>query len=397
MSKIEELIRELCPDGVEYKPLGDLVDYYRGKGLSKTDKDSGETAIILYGELYTTYENSITDVISRCDNSIAMMSTLVQYGDLLLPISSTTKEAQIGKASILKVKEPVYLGGDAIALRPKCSVNSDYLMYYVNGLVFEKEKMKYVKGTTIRHLDSNKLLTIEVPIPPLPVQREIVRILDKFTQLKAEILAELSSEILDRRIQYEYYRNELLTFENDVPKVELGDICDVIVGGEAPDDCVKGKDASGDYIFPIWANGQDVYGYAKSYTVEKDAVCISSIGANTGAVFFHRGRFTPIIRLKVLIPKKDGINVRYLFHAVSIVNFAPKKSSVPNMSARDIKVAKIRLPSLEKQEEIAYLLDKFDDLTTSIVFGLQSEIEIRKKQYEFYRDKLLSFKRKEVS
>ena len=136
----------------------------------------------------------------------------------------------------------------------------------------------------------------------------------------------------------------------------------------------------------------DVYGYAKTYTVEQDAVCSSSIGANTGAVFFHKGNFTPIIRLKVLIPKTDGIDNRYLFHAVSTIEFAPKKSSVPNMSANDIKQARIPLPPLKKQKRIAELLDRFEYLCNDIENGIPAEIKARNKQYEYYRDKLLKFK-----
>ena len=364
MSRLDELLQEKCPDGVEYKQLKDILTIKNGSDYKKY----GEGNIPVYGS---------GGVMTHID------TFAYDKPSVLIPRKGSLDKLYYVDVPFWTVDTIFWTDIDVSKVEPK----------YVYYCLEKKHLEKLNKAGGVPSLTQEVLNRVEVPVPPLEVQREIVRILDKFTQLRAELSAELSA----RRIQYEYYRNELLTFENDVPKVELGDICDVIVGGEAPDDCVKGKDASGDYIFPIWANGQDVYGYAKSYTVEKDAVCISSIGANTGAVFFHKGRFTPIIRLKVLIPKKDGINVRYLFHAVSIVNFAPKKSSVPNMSAKDIKMAKIRLPSLEKQEEIAYLLDKFDDLTTSIAFGLPAEIEIRKKQYEFYRDKLLSFKRKEVS
>ena len=166
----------------------------------------------------------------------------------------------------------------------------------------------------------------------------------------------------------------------------------MVVGGEAPEDSIKGDTPDETYIYPIWANGKDVYGYAKTYTIERDAVCISSIGANTGAVFFHEGKFTPIIRLKVLIPKISGVNNRYLFHAISTIEFAPKKSSVPNMSANDIKKATILLPTTDVQNHIAELLDRFDNICNNIESGIPAEIEARQKQYEYYRDKLLTFK-----
>ena len=202
---IFEMIEELCPEGVEYKRLGDVTTQRRGKGLKKDDKGSGNTAIILYGELYTTYGDYITDIASRCDGEVATGALPVSYGDILLPISSTTRKAQIGKASVLKVSEPVYMGGDAVALTPKDGILSDYLMYCINGKAFEEQKMKCVKGTTIQHLNPSMMYDIEIPVPPLAVQREVVRVLDTMTELTAELTA--------RTKQYAYYRDLLLSFQ----------------------------------------------------------------------------------------------------------------------------------------------------------------------------------------
>lgn len=173
----------------------------------------------------------------------------------------------------------------------------------------------------------------------------------------------------------------------------FGDIGDVITGGELPQDCIKVSIPQGNYSYPVWGNGKDIYGYAKTYKVNTDAVCISSIGANAGAVFFHKANFTPIIRLKVIIPTDNNVNIRYLYHAVSVIKFRSKKSSVPNMSANDIKKQKIPLPPLSEQERIVSILDRFDALCNDISIGLPAEISARKKQYEYYRDKLLTFKK----
>lgn len=128
-----------------------------------------------------------------------------------------------------------------------------------------------------------------IPVPPLDVQQEIVRILDNFT--------ELTEELTTRKKQYEYYRESLLTFGNNTPIMQVGKLCDVFTGGEAPEDCVKGNAKDNEHLYPVWGNGKEVYGYASSYRIDKDAVVISSIGANTGAVYFHEAFFTPIIRL----------------------------------------------------------------------------------------------------
>ena len=208
MSKIDELIKEKCPNGVEFKQLGDVCKFVRGKGMSKSDKNDGDTNIILYGELYTTYGNYITDIVSHADFDKAKNSTLLQKNDIVIPISSTTKEAQIGKASAICVDEPVYLGGDALCLRHEQVPG--FLVHLLNSAWFEQRKMKYVRGTTIMHLSPDGIKKIKIPVPPIEVQREIVSMLNSFTELEAELETELEA----RKRQYEYYRDYLLSFEN---------------------------------------------------------------------------------------------------------------------------------------------------------------------------------------
>lgn len=208
MSKLDDLIKEKCPNGVKYLELGEICEITKGRGLSKSDKGTGNIPIILYGELYTTYGNYIDEVISFASES-AKNSLPIAKNDLLLPVSSTTKEAQIGKASVYRLKNECYLGGDAIRLRHK--QNSGFLMYIINSTTFEKQKMKCVSGTTINHLNPGKLAKIKVPVPPLEVQNEIVQILDNFAELTAELTAELSN----RKRQYEYYRDLLLSFNEN--------------------------------------------------------------------------------------------------------------------------------------------------------------------------------------
>ena len=177
--------------------------------------------------------------------------------------------------------------------------------------------------------------------------------------------------------------------------MKLGDVCKIYTGGEAPTNHVKGNYPTGEMKYPIWANGREIYGYSDTYKIEEDAVCISSIGANAGDVFYHEGFFTPIIRLKVIIPKETSLNIRYLFHILSVKKMTVKKSSVPNINANEIKGLIIPLPPLSEQERIVSILDRFEALTTDLQSGLPAEIEARRKQYEYYREKLLTFKRKE--
>ncbi|MBA3226018.1 restriction endonuclease subunit S [Salmonella bongori] len=179
----------------------------------------------------------------------------------------------------------------------------------------------------------------------------------------------------------------------------LGRLCDIFTGGEAPQNHIKGDTPTSDCRYPIYGNGAEIYGYADNYRIGQDAVTISSIGANTGTIYFRKAFFTPIIRLKVVIPKHSWLLPRYLFHYLSSQTIYSKSSSVPNMNASDVKKLGIPIPcphnpekSLAIQSEIVRILDTFTALTAE----LTAELSTRKKQYNYYRDQLLSFNEGQV-
>ena len=168
---------------------------------------------------------------------------------------------------------------------------------------------------------------------------------------------------------------------------KLGEVCEIYTGGEPPKDTIKGDNKDEKHVYPVWANGKEVYGYSSTYKIDKDATVISSIGANTGSIYFRKAYFTPIIRLKVLVPKNNNLVSKYLYYYLSTVTFVVKSSSVPNMNANEVKKLEIPLPPLEIQNEIVRILNTF----TSHTAELQAELQARKEQYEYYRNKLLTF------
>ena len=271
------------------------------------------------------------------------------------------------------------------------NINIKYVYYFLKQQepYFQKLGSK-MQMPQIALPDTEKF---QIPLPPLSVQQEIVRILDKFTELEAELEAELDC----RKRQYEYYRNKLLTFNEigggtEIVWKTLGEVLDIYTGGEAPKNLIRGERPQGSFIYPIYSNGEEIYGFTDNYRINKDAVTISSIGAKTGTIYFRKAYFTPIIRLKVLVPKNERtLNSRYIFHYLSNITISTKRSSVPNINANEVKSIKIPLPPLEEQERIANILDKFDILVNSISEGLPKEIALRRKQYEYYRERLLSF------
>lgn len=379
MSKLDELINELCPDGVEYKKIKDV--YNRIKGTPITAGKMKE--------------------IANSDGNIKIFAggkTVINAMEQDIPKANITRVSAVlvqsrGIIDFIFYDEPFTFKNEMWAYTCD-NKNSVKFLYYVL-----KNKAEFFRdaASSMGSLPQISLPVTEdfkVPVPPIEVQREIVRILDKFTELTQELQKNLTAELTARKKQYEYYRDELLKFDEGVERKTLGELCNIIVGGEVPLDSIKGEIQDEKHQYPIWGNGKDIYGYASTYLIENDAVCISSIGANTGAVFFHKGKFTPIIRLKVLVPKNNDINNKYLFHAVSTINFTPKKSSVPNMSSSDIKQACIYVPSLDEQIRIANILDRLYKLCNDLTEGLPAEIAARQKQYEYYRDKLLTFKEK---
>lgn len=379
MSKLEELIEQYCPDGVEYMKIGEVCKALPKGTLTTKElvEPNGHNYPVinsgreLYG--YYTHFNNEGDAFT--------VAARGEYAGFITYFS--------GK---------FWAGGLCYPYRSYSpNISTKFIFYYL------KTRQEYIRNTLVAEgsipaLNKGTLDLFEIPVPPLPVQEEIVRILDAFTELQAELQAELQK----RKQQYNYYLDNLLNFKNinrggyqaEVRWMKIGDICDVFTGGEVPMGSIKGNTSFGSFIYPIWGNGKDIYGYATTYQIDKDAVCISSIGANSGAVFFHKAYFTPIIRLKVLIPRNQGISVRYLFYILSFVGFDVKKSSVPNMNSNEVKQKVIPIPSLVEQQRIVSILDRFDTLTTDLTQGLPAEIEKRRQQYEYYRDKLLTFKRK---
>lgn len=398
MSKLDDLIDQLCPDGVEYKKLGNVCELVRGKGLSKSDKDTGDVPIILYGELYTTYGDYINEVVSHANADVAMGATKIYRNDLLMPVSSTTKEAQIGRVSVYMCDYPAYLGGDAIILRHK--LNAAYLMYLLNGSWFEQLKMQNVRGTTISHLNISNLLKIEVPVPPLIIQQKIVEILDKFTSLQAELQAELKL----RFQQYEYYRNQLLTFDSDesiiASKAEgvrwsrLDDVCSFVRGKIIP---TKDLPEGGN---PVIAGGTTPISFTSMSNREGESVAVSGSGAYAGFVSYWNVPTMVTDAFTIEPNDKTMLCVKYLYYFLknkqNYLYSKKKGAGIPHVHGSDLANLKIPILPLAEQQRIVNILDKFSDYTTSLTNGLPAEIKLRQQQYEYYRDKLLTFRRKGV-
>ena len=205
MTKLEELIKELCPNGVEYKTLGEFATVIRGGNFQKKDFVETGKPCIHYGQMYTHFKNTTDKTLTFVSDKVFNKSKQAQPNDIVMAVTSENVDDVCSCVAWLG-KENIAVSGHTAIIHH--NQNPSYMSYYFHSEHFYKQKVKLAHGTKVIEVTPDKLLNIQIPVPPLLVQEEIVRILDKFTSLTAELTAELTA----RRKQYEYYRDLLLTF-----------------------------------------------------------------------------------------------------------------------------------------------------------------------------------------
>lgn len=378
MSRIDDLIAEYCPNGVERKPLGAIAKLYRGNGLQKKDFTDKGIGCIHYGQIYTRYDTFTSQTISFVDKKLADKLLKVHPNDLIVTATSENLE-DVCKAVAWLGGSDIVTGGHSIVVRHH--QNAKYLSYYFQTLDFFQRKRAYVHGTKVMEIKKDDLAKIVVPVPPLPVQEEIARILDSFSSLEAELEA--------RRKQYAYYRNELLTFDGErVQWLKLGEAAFINKGTY-----ITKKQVIPGNIPVILGGVEPAYWHSES-NHDGEGIVISRSGANAGfASYWNEPIF---VSDGFVLDAKPGIDMRFLFHVLkkqqAKLHSMKRGSGVPHINSKMLanNVA-IPVPPLEEQRHVVSILDRFDKLTNDLSSGLPAEIEARRKQYEYYRDRLLSF------
>lgn len=403
MIELNYLTKLLDGDSVEWMSLGDIAEY------STTRVD----AIKLDSTSFTGVDNLISNKGGRIDaNYLPNTARLTAYepGDILL-------------GNIRPYLKKVWMATDsggcsgdvlAVRIRYECRsfVNPNFLYFILSSDAFFSYSMQHAKGAKMPRGSKADILNYEIPIPcpsnpekSFAIQSEIVRILDKFTALTAELNAELTM----RKKQYNYYRDQLLSFEEDEIELKaLDDVCALIsAGGDVPENSIKGQvKPTNEHPYPIYANATDekgLYGYTDSYKIDSDAVTISARGAKVGYHTVRDAKFTPIIRLIVLVADKNLVRTRYLNYVLDMTAIGGTDGGIPQLTVPMVKKITVPIPfasdpnrSLAEQDRIVAILDKFDTLTNSISEGLPREIELRQKQYEYYRNLLFSFPKSNI-
>lgn len=407
MSNLEELIERLCPDGVEYKPLWSVTAW--DKKFNAVDRSMQPKTysyhVLLAKDLFAMKQET---------GDVFLLSTGVETGWTTEEIAGDFMcEGEVvtipwGKSSpvkgLIKYYNGKFVTGDN---RIATSLNTDvldnkYLYYWMvnNGEAIDK----FYRGSGIKHPSMYDVLTMKLPVPPLEVQREIVRILDNFTFLTTELAAELAA----RQKQYEYYRDLLLTFKPNESTIlnertnelelsgairwmKLGDIADIGTGnGNTNEGLDTGK-------YPFFVRSQDIK-YKNEYDFDETAIITSGDGVGVGKIFhFVSGKYALHQRAYRVHITSDNVLPKYFFYYfknsfLTYISKASFHSSVTSIRRPMMINFPVPVPPLEVQQRIVAILDRFDTLCNDISSGLPAEIEMRQKQYEYYRDKLLTFK-----
>lgn len=389
MKNLETLIQKLCPDGVEFVKLGEVCEIKTGKGITQKDcSESSKYPVYSGGKEPMGYykefnRNANTVTVSR----VGAYAGFVNY-----------------------VTEDFYLNDKCFSVLPQKDedINSKYLYYKLKAL--ECCIINMQSGGGVPTINTKKVGSLEIPLPPIEVQTEIVRILDKFTSLEAELEAELDC----RKRQYEYYRDKLLSFDNvgrqEVEWKKMSEVC-------LKTSKINWKLVEGEYKYiDLSSVDRDNHKISDCTIINKEnAPSRAQQVVKTGDILF--GTTRPTLMRFCYIPKEyDGevcstgycvirvnnemINSHFAYHFLFTQKFQEyveghqKGASYPAISNKDVMSFELPIPSLQEQERIANILDRFESLTTSLQSGLPAEISARRKQYEYYRGKLLTFKRK---
>ena len=414
--KLDQLIAELCSNGVEYKKLREVATISRGGSFQKKDYVENGFPCIHYGQIYTLYELFVEETANFISDEVATKQKKAVTNDIIMAVTSENIEDVCKCVAWLGNGEVAVSGHTAIihhTLDPK------YMVYYLHSSMFYSQKVKLAHGTKVIEVKPDSLGEIKLPVPPLEVQREIVRVLDNFTFLTAELTAELKA----RRKQYEYYRNKILSSnkQENTKDISVGDVCNIITdyvaAGSFADiaknvqyksepnyaQLVRTVDIKSNFTKsdPVFVNEQ-AFHFLWRVNLDKECIILPNIGVNCGEVYFIKPEKLPyannVLGPNAIMVRSSTENNRFLSYIFQCPDFQSKLRKIispggqTKFNKTEFKKIKLQLPPLYIQNRVVNILDKFDTVCNDISIGLPAEIAARQKQYEYYRDKLLAFK-----
>ncbi|MGR3178582.1 MAG: restriction endonuclease subunit S [Candidatus Anammoxibacter sp.] len=384
MNKIEKLIDELCLDGVEFRELGEVCEK-----TSNIKWQNNKSKQFQYIDLSSVDRNKniITETqVITSETAPSRAQKIVRLGDVIF---GTTRPTLKRFCVINHVYNEQICSTGFCVLRPKSeTVLTNYIFHFISSSDFYSYTESNQKGASYPAISDNMVKKFKIPIPPLAVQEEIVKILDNFTKLEAELEAELEA----RKKQYEHYRKELLRFDDGVEFRELGEISINLDAQRKP--VTKSLRQKGNYPY-YGASG--IVDYVNEYIFDGDYLLISEDGANllarkTPIAFSVSGKswvnnHAHILKFDDLVTQKY---IEIYLNSISLNEYI-SGAAQPKLNQGNLNSIEIPFPIFESRKRIVAILDKFDALVNDISIGLPAEIAARKKQYEYYRNQLLTF------
>ena len=403
MKNLETLIQELCPDGVEFVKLGEVCEI-KGRigfrGYTRKDLVSESEGAITLSPSNIINGNIVYDKCSyiswaKYEESPEIMA---EVGDVVF-----TKTASVGKTAYIENMPKEMTINPQLVLLKNFRGISKYLAYILKTTCFQNEVKKITGVGSVPNVPQSSLAKIKIPLPPIEVQTEIVRILDKFTSLEAELEAELDC----RKRQYEYYRDKLLSFDNvggqEVTIGKIGDIGRICMCKRIMKNQTNSESGIPFYKIGTFGKVADAYisnevyeEYKKLYSYPKKGDILMSASGTIGRTVVFNGEPSYFQDSNIVWVDNDETKVlnSYLNYYYQIIEWKTQGGTIKRLYNNLLAGATIKYPSLEEQHRIVSILDRFESLTTSLQTGLPAEISARRQQYEHYRDKLLTFKRK---
>ena len=361
MPKLDKLIQELCPDGVETKKLKDFLVIKNGSDYKSFG--AGDYPVYGSGGIMTYIDRYAYDKPS-----------------VLIPRKGSIDKLYYVEKPFWNVDTIFYTEIDTTKAIPR----------YVYYCLQQKHLEEYNTAGGVPSLTQKVLNNIEILVPPLGIQHEIVRMLDSYTESVVELQRQLTAELTARKAQYSHYRDKLLSYTSTTQMEKLGDTCEMkagkaIASGLISDECTEET--------PIKCyGGNGVRGYVKNANENGSYPIIGRQGALCGNVKYAEGQFYATEHAVVVKPK-EKYNPRFLYHLLTNMNLNQYKSAgaQPGLAVKNIAELVAPVPPLDVQNRIVNVLDNFEKICSDLNIGLPAEIEARQKQYEYYRDKLLTF------
>ncbi len=376
MSKLEKLIKKLCPNGVEYKELNTLVDYIQPtKYIVKSTKynDEYDIPVLTPGQTFILGYTNEKEGIYNADKE----NPIILFDDFTTAFRWINFKFKV-KSSAVKILIP-----------KNNNINFRYIFYTMQTIKFD--------NTQHNRQWISKYSILKIPVPPIEVQNEIVRILDNFIELATELEAELEA----REKQYEYYKDKILKFSKkdlNVEWINLGTYCNRLKGTAITASKMK-EISENDGNIKIFAGGKTVTKTSEKNIPKEDIITVPNIIVQSRGIidFIYYDKPCSFKREMWSYTTDNNITLKFIYYYLknNVKYFRQRGSqmgSMPQISLDVTEKYKIPILPIEEQERIVSILDKFDKLCNDITQGLPAEIEARRKQYEYYRDKLLNFK-----